>query len=53
MNAGNFNWFLHTMLFMHTMNVIEKQETREKGGRSDDDSDDEAEVEIDDHDHDA
>src|SRR5262245_49337842 len=25
MNVSNFNWFLHTMLFMHTQYIIEKQ----------------------------
>ena len=25
MTAGNFNWFLHTMLFIHTERVIQKQ----------------------------
>jgi hypothetical protein len=25
MVPGNFNWFLHTMLFYHTRNVLEKQ----------------------------
>ncbi|KIJ92742.1 hypothetical protein K443DRAFT_113113 [Laccaria amethystina LaAM-08-1] len=26
MTPGNFNWFLHTMLFYHTKYVIHKQE---------------------------
>ena len=26
MQPGNFDWFLHTMLFYHTMFVIQKQE---------------------------
>ncbi|KAF8234056.1 hypothetical protein L208DRAFT_1096340, partial [Tricholoma matsutake] len=25
MTPGNFNWFLHTMLFYHTGHVINKQ----------------------------
>jgi len=25
MTPGNFNWFLHTMLFYHTRHVIQKQ----------------------------
>jgi hypothetical protein len=25
MTPGNFNWFLHTMLFYHTRYVIQKQ----------------------------
>jgi len=24
MSAGNFNWFLHTMLFIHTQRILEK-----------------------------
>jgi hypothetical protein len=24
MSAGNFNWFLHTMLFIHTQRMLEK-----------------------------
>jgi hypothetical protein len=27
MTQGNFNWFLHTMLFYHTRCVIRKQES--------------------------
>ena len=38
MTVGNFNWFLHTMLFYHTQMVLEKQEKRESR-RSDDDND--------------
>ena len=26
MTPGNFNWFLHTMLFYHTLRVIQKQQ---------------------------
>jgi hypothetical protein len=25
MTQGNFNWFLHTMLFYHTQHVIDRQ----------------------------
>ena len=25
MKSGNFNWFLHAMLFYHTQNVIQRQ----------------------------
>ena len=46
MSAGNFNWFLHTMLFIHTERVIEKQvkkkakeKAKEKEVESDDESD--------------
>jgi hypothetical protein len=26
MSGGNFNWFLHIILFMHSLNIIQKQE---------------------------
>jgi hypothetical protein len=38
MTVGNFNWFLHTMLFYHTQRVLEKQ--KQKNSHSDDSSDD-------------
>jgi hypothetical protein len=42
MTTGNFNWFLHTMLFLHTQMVIQKQAERDHGddNRDDDDRDD-------------
>ncbi|KAM6491941.1 hypothetical protein JOM56_012579 [Amanita muscaria] len=40
MTAGNFNWFLHTMLFYHTMQVIRKQNQRRRD-EDEDDQDDE------------
>ena len=30
MTPGNFNWFLHTMLFYHTKYVLKKQEVKKK-----------------------
>jgi len=39
MTPGNFNWFLHTMLFYHTKHVLEKQ--RQKKESSDDEDSDE------------
>jgi hypothetical protein len=30
MGVSNFNWFLHTMLFIHTKRIIEKQRIRER-----------------------
>ena len=39
MTVGNFNWFLHTMLFYHTQMVLEKQ-TKRESSRSDDGNDD-------------
>ena len=41
MSAGNFNWFLHTMLFMHTMDVIERQKQRD--GELNDENENESE----------
>ena len=29
MTPGNFNWFIHTMLFYHTKYVLERQKNRE------------------------
>ncbi|KIM37168.1 hypothetical protein M413DRAFT_43511, partial [Hebeloma cylindrosporum] len=29
MKIGNFDWFLHTMLFYHTQHVIQKQSQKE------------------------
>ena len=28
MTSGNFDWFLHTMLFYHTMQVLRRQKKR-------------------------
>jgi hypothetical protein len=39
MKPGNFNWFLHTMLFYHTRNVLKK--AKQKDDDDDDDDDDE------------
>jgi hypothetical protein len=30
MKTGNFDWFLHTMLFYHTQNTIQKQTQKEQ-----------------------
>ena len=38
MTPGNFNWFLHTMLFYHTQYVINKQ-MKKNGGDEEDESD--------------
>jgi hypothetical protein len=43
MLPGNFDWFLHTMLFYHTRYVLKKQDRKREnndnddGGESDDD----------------
>ena len=42
MVPGNFNWFLHTMLFYHTRYVLEKQDRRRRtNNHNNDDEDDE------------
>ena len=41
MVTGNFNLFLHTMLFYHTRYVLEKQNRRRENGENNDDDDDE------------
>jgi hypothetical protein len=38
MTVGNFNWFLHTMLFYHTQIVLEKQ-GKQANSSSDDGND--------------
>ncbi len=41
MTVGNFNWFLHTILFYHTKYVIEKQRRKQaKPQKKDQDDDD-------------
>jgi hypothetical protein len=41
MTAGNFNWFLHAMLFIHTQRVLQKlKEKLEREDNQDDDSED-------------
>ena len=41
MTPGNFNWFLHTMLFYHTQYVINKQMKTDEEDEEDAESDDE------------
>jgi hypothetical protein len=41
MSPGNFNWFLHTVLFYHTRHVLKRQ------SRSQDESDDETDDSLD------
>jgi len=45
MTPGNFNWFLHSMLFYHTTHVITKQQqkARRAGDGNNSDSEDEDE----------
>ena len=40
MTPGNFNWFLHAMLFYHTKYVIRKQTIKKQSGEQDEDAED-------------
>lgn len=40
MTPGNFNWFIHTMLFYHTRYVIQQQQERASANQEDDDTSD-------------
>jgi hypothetical protein len=37
MTQGNFDWFLHTMLFYHTKHVIDKQARKASTSLTDED----------------
>jgi hypothetical protein len=39
MSPGNFDWFLHAMLFYHTRNVISRQRERDDRDNNGDDED--------------
>lgn len=39
MTIGNFNWFLHSMLFYHTQMVIKRQERHQTSGQDSEDED--------------
>jgi len=43
MKTGNFNWFLHTMLFYHTQHVIQKQSQKKQVHQINEIDDDEGE----------
>ena len=43
MKTGNFNWFLHAMLFYHTQHVILKQKQKQTLHQIDDDDEEEEE----------
>ena len=40
MTPGNFNWFLHAMLFYHTKHVLKRAEQKKNRAADDDDIDD-------------
>jgi hypothetical protein len=43
MNVDNFNWFLHSLLFLHTQHVINKQKEKERKRIDEDEDEDEDE----------
>ena len=43
MKIGNFDWFLHVMLFYHTQHVIQKQGQKKKPHQIDDNDDEDNE----------
>jgi len=45
MKIGNFDWFLHTMLFYHTQHAIQKQAVKEKVHQIDENDEEEDENE--------
>jgi hypothetical protein len=47
MTPNNFNWLLHSLLFLHTQRVIKAQKDKEKrsNNSNDDDDDDETDTE--------
>ena len=45
MKTGNFDWFLHVMLFYHTQHVIRKQRQKKTPHQIDVNDDDEGEDE--------
>jgi hypothetical protein len=48
MTPNNFNWLLHSLLFLHTQRVIKAQKDKEKrsnNSNDDDDDDDETDTE--------
>jgi hypothetical protein len=40
MSLRNFDWFLHTMLFYHSMQILKKQSKKRRGKKEDDEDDD-------------
>jgi hypothetical protein len=47
MTPGNFNWFLHTMLFYHTRHVLERQNQRNNNRVDDSEDSDDSDEEVD------
>ena len=45
MTPGNFNWLLHTMLFLQTQHVLKKQDDKASAADDDENSND-SEVDV-------
>ena len=43
MTPGNFDWFMHSMLFYHTKHILRRQELKEEESEMDNSSSDEDE----------
>jgi hypothetical protein len=43
MTPGNFDWFLHSLLFLHAERVIQKQNERAMGSQQNNDDEEEEE----------
>jgi hypothetical protein len=46
MTLNNFNWLLHSLLFLHTQRVIKAQQDKAKKSEDDDDDDDDNETDT-------
>lgn len=46
MTIGNFDWFLHSMLFYHTRNVLERQQRRAENNEDEEDEEDEEDDDL-------
>jgi hypothetical protein len=47
MTPNNFNWFLHSLLFLHTQRVIKTQQDKAKKSEDEDEDDDGGDDETD------
>ena len=47
MTPNNFNWLLHSLLFLHTQRVIKAQKDKEKRSNNSNDDDDDDDDETD------
>lgn len=49
MTPSNFNWFIHVMLFLHTLYVIHKQKARGDAENEEEEDEDEEDEETEDN----